>query len=161
MTLDLIDLVALLEEEIAVGEKLLLNLAAQRQALVAWDMRKLLTEIDAREASIRALNELEIRRVNLVRTQESADPVTLGQLIRGCPESLPARHRLESVRAKARAIFLRLQKDDRDLNGLMKTLQTHLHEALKPLACPAVPLYDESGVALLQPPSSAIMRNKA
>jgi hypothetical protein len=162
MNLELTDLIALLEEEIAVGERLLLNLATQREALVAWNMQKLLSEMDAREASIRALNELETRRLNLLQTQETGNcPFTLGQLIGRCRESSPARHRLESVRTKARAIFSRLQKDDRDLNGLMKTLQTHLHEALKPLACPAVPLYDESGAALRQRPSTAIMHSKA
>jgi hypothetical protein len=43
----------------------------------------------------------------------------------------------------------------------MKNLQSHLHEALKPLARPSVPLYGDTGAATLQAPSSALIRNKA
>lgn len=156
------DLTAILEEEIAVGDELRLNLAAQRQALVAWDMEALIARIEAREAWIRSLSELEARRARIVDAQAGSNtPVTLSQLITACPEGLPARQRLQSIRARARETFSRLQVDERDLNTLMENLQSHLHEALKPLACPSVPLYGDTGAAAPQRPSSALIRSKA
>ncbi|MGH7930375.1 MAG: flagellar export chaperone FlgN [Candidatus Binatia bacterium] len=159
---ELNELAAVLEEEIAVGDELRLNLAAQRHALVAWDMEALIARIEARESCIRSLSELEARRVRIVEAQEASNnPVTLSQLITACPENLPARQRLQSVRKRARETFSRLQADERDLNGLMENLQSHLHEALKPLARPSVPLYGDTGAAALQSPSSALIRSKA
>ena len=156
------DLAAVLEEEIAVGDELRLNLAAQRQAVVAWDMDALIARIAAREAWIRSLSELEARRVRIVEAQGTPDyPVTLSQFIMACPEDLPTHQRLQSARARARETFSRLQADERDLNVLMENLQTHLHEALKPLAGPSLPLYGDTGATTPLRPSSALIRNKA
>ena len=156
------ELAAVLEEEIAVGDELRLNLAAQRRALGAWDLAALIAMIADREAWIRSLNQLEAERARLVEGQVRSDkPVTLRQLIMACPESLPARRRLQSARACARQTFLRLQADERDLNALMENLQCHLHEALKPLACPPLSLYSDSGTAPAQSPAAALIHNKA
>lgn len=156
------ELAAVLEEEIAVGDELRLNLAAQRQALIAWDMEALIARIEAREAWIRSLSELEARRARIVQAQvASNNPVTLGQLITVCPDGLPTRQQLQSVRARARETFSRLQADERDLNGLMENLQSHLNEALKPLACPSAALYDDNGLATPQSSSQALIHSKA
>ena len=156
------ELAAVLEEEIAVGDELRLNLAAQRKALVAWDMEALIARIEAREASIRSLSELEARRARIVHAHAASDkPVTLSQLITVCPEGLPARKRLQSARVRARETFSRLQVDERDLNGLMENIHSHLNEALKPLACPTAPLYDDTGVAAPQRSSEALIHSKA
>jgi FlgN protein len=145
MNLELNDLAVVLEEEIALGDKLRLNLAEQRHALAAWDMDALIARIEAREAWIRTLGELEARRARIVEIQGDSDkPVSLSELIRDCPEDLPARQRLQSVRARARETFLRLQADERDLNLLMETLLSHFHVALKPLASSSLAVYGES-----------------
>jgi len=156
------DLAAVLEEEIAVGEELSHNLAAQRQALSCWDMDALIAKIEARGPWLRSLGELEVRRQNLL-TQGGApnESVTLSRLIAACPEDLPARHRLQTVQARARETFARLQADERNVNGLMENLLSHLNEALRPLARPAVSLYGDTGAAAVQRPSSALIRNKA
>ena len=162
MTGTLNDLAALLEEEIAVGEKLSRNLAAQRRALICWDIDALIAEIEAREPWLRSLGELEVRRQNLL-TQVAApnDSVTLSRLIAECSSSLPMCRHLQTVRARARETFARLQADERNMNGLMENLLAHLNAALGPLARPAVALYGDTGAAAPQRPSSAFIRSKA
>jgi hypothetical protein len=158
---ELNELALVLEEEIAIGDELRLNLAAQRQALIAWNMDALIARIAAREACIRSLGELEARRARIVEAQSGTHkPVTLSHLITSCSEGLPARQRLQAARTRAHKTFLRLQADERDLSDLMENLQSHFHEALKPLACPFVPLYGDSGAAASQRPPSVLMRSK-
>ena len=162
MNPELNDLAAVLEEEIAVGEELSHNLAAQRQALICWDMDALIAKIEARGPWLRSLGELEVRRRNLLA--QGAAPNKSGalrRLIAACPADLPVRHRLQTVRARARETFVRLQADERSVIGLMENLLSHLNEALRPLARPAVSLYGDTGAAAVQRPSSALIRNKA
>jgi flagellar biosynthesis/type III secretory pathway chaperone len=162
MNSELNDLVAVLEEEIVVGEQLCRGLATQRQALVAWDMEALLTGIEAREPLLRTLGELERRRLKILEHRSRAQQsVTLSHLIGECCDVAKERQRLHSVRARARKTFSRLQADERSLNGLMENLLVHLHEALSPLARPTVALYGDTGAAAAQRPSSALIRNKA
>jgi hypothetical protein len=161
MNLEMNALATVLEEEIAVGDQLRLNLAAQRDALVAWDMDALNAKIEAREAWIRAFGELEGKRARIVEMQSARRHlVTLRELIGACSDDLPARQRLESLRVRARETFLKLQADERDLNGLMETLLSHFHAALEPLASPPVAVYCESGAAACERPSSALIHNK-
>lgn len=156
------DLAAVLEEEIAVGEELRRNLAAQRQALVAWDMEALIAGIEAREPWLRSLGELEGRRLNMLQQDGVPDhSITLSRLISACPGDLPARQHLQSVRLRARETFSRLRADEAGVNDLMETLLVHLREALTPLARPAVSLYGDTGATAPQRLSSAFIRNKA
>ena len=162
MNLKMNELAAVLEEEIAVGDQLRSNLAAQRRALIAWDMEALNARIGAKEAWVRSLGKLEAVRARMVQIQgDCARPISLRELIRACPENLPERQRLESIRLRAREIFLQLQADERDLNGLMETLLSHFHAALKPLASPPVAVYCESGAAASEQPRSTLIRSKA
>jgi hypothetical protein len=162
MNAELNELAAVLEEEIAVGEQLRRNLAAQRQAIVAWDMAALIAEIEAREPLLRVLGELEGRRLRFLLRDGAPDaPVTLSRLIAECNAALPTRQRLCTVRARARETFTCLQADQNSLNGLMLNLVSHLHEALRPLARPAVALYGDTGAAATQRPSTALVRNRA
>jgi hypothetical protein len=161
MNLEMNALATVLEEEIAIGDQLRLNLAAQRDALVAWDMDALNARIEAREAWIRSLGELEARRARILEMQTGPGHlITLRELIGACTEDLPGRQRLESLRVRARETFVKLQADERDLNGLMATLLSHFHAALEPLASPSVAVYCESGAAASERPSSALIRSK-
>jgi hypothetical protein len=162
MNRELNDLAVVLEEEIAVGEELSHNLAAQRQALICWDIDALTAKIEERGPWLRSLAELEARRHNLLAQGAAPnESVTLRCLIAACPEDLPERHRLQTVRARAHETFVRLQADERNVNGLMENLLSHLNEALRPFARPAVSLYGDTGAAAVQRPSSALFRNKA
>jgi len=58
MSLALDRLAAILEQELAVAEELETNLAAQKQAIVDWNIENLLGQIAARESWLRLLGEL-------------------------------------------------------------------------------------------------------
>jgi hypothetical protein len=162
MTADLDDLVAILEEEIAVGEELRHNLACQRQALVDWNMEALIAGIEIREVRLRSLGDLERRRLKILTQDGSADsPIKLKQLISQSSEGLPARVRLQSLRTRALETFSRLQADERSVNGLMEDLITHLRDALTPLTRSSVSLYGERGATAPQRPATIFIRNKA
>jgi hypothetical protein len=162
MNLALNDIALVLEQEIALGDKLRLNLAEQRDALVAWDLDALLARIEEREAWIRRLGELEARRARIVELRaDSPKTITLRKLIEEWPKDIPARQRLQLVRARAREIFLRLQAEERDLNYVMEALLSHFHVALKPLATSSVAVYCESGKTASTGAASALICNKA
>jgi hypothetical protein len=155
------DFAALLDEEAAVGEELRGNLAAQRRALVAWDMQALIAGIDAREAYLRSLAELERRRIMLLEQAGVTDTsFQLKQLIAHIPDGLPIRRRLATARARALETFTRLQADERNLNSFMASLLEHLRDAVSPLARPDVSLYGDTGAAPSQRPVSAFIRNR-
>jgi hypothetical protein len=155
------DFAALLDEQAAVGDELRRNLAAQRQALVAWDMEALIAGIDARESYLRSLDELERRRIAVLEQAGVTDTsFQLKQLIAQIPDGLPVRRRLQTARARALETFTRLQADERNLNSFMASLLEHLRDAVSPLARSDVSLYDDTGAAALQGPVSAFIRNR-
>jgi hypothetical protein len=159
---DLNDLAALLDEEVAIGEELRRNLAMQRQALIAWDMEVLIAAIEAREARLRSLAELERRRVAVLQQGRATEAsLQLKHFIAEIPDGVPVRRRLQTARARALEIFTRLEADERNINGLMENLLEHLREALTPLARPVISLYGERGAAAPQRPASAFIQNKA
>jgi hypothetical protein len=156
------DLAALLDEEAAIGEELRRNLALQRQALVAWDMEALIAGIEAREACLRSLGDLERRRIALLEQAGiTAASLQLKHFIAQLSYGLPVRQRLECARARALQTFTRLQADEHNITGLMASLLQHLRDALSPLARPDVPLYGDKGAAAAQRPASAFIQNRA
>ena len=68
MSKDLAELLSVLENEVLVGEELSRNLEAQKNAIVEWDIAKLLEQIDAREPWLRSL------RLFLHRPMRWTDP---------------------------------------------------------------------------------------
>ncbi len=162
MTTELDSLAAVLEEEIAVGEELRHNLAAQRKALIAWDVEALIAGIEAREPWLRSLDGLEERRRSLLQQgKDSEQPVSLTRLIAQCPGGAPVRQRLQTAQSRARAMFAGLQAEERSLNRLMQDLHSHIQFALSSLAGPAVSLYGDSGVPEPQRAASALIHNRA
>jgi hypothetical protein len=59
-------LIAVLEEEVRVGEKLLHNLAAQREAILSWDSSALLERVEEKEVLVRKLGAMEERRQEIM-----------------------------------------------------------------------------------------------
>ena len=150
-----------LEEEVSVGEELERNLAAQKKALIVWDVTGLLQRITAREPWLRALGALEHKRKEILNEIHlSSDAVTLRQLLSALPEDAPEAARLRHLRERGREIFTRLDSDEHALHGLMENLLAHIQEALRPLLSSAAPLYSENGTA--EPPrsASALIRSK-
>jgi hypothetical protein len=162
MNIELTELAAILEQEIAVGEELSRNLEAQRRALVAWDVVSLLLEIEARAPWLRTLSELEEKRVAILkRFAPASAPGTLRELIAQLPADQAERGRWRNLQEDGRALFTRLGAEERDLNQLMENLVSHIQEALNCLARPAVPLYGETGAVDMQKPSSALIQRHA
>ena len=137
-----------LEEEISVGEELERNLAAQKKALIGWDMAGLLEQIATREPWLRALGALEIKRKEILQgTELSHNAATLRQLLAPLPADAPEAQRLSHLRERGGEIFRRLDSDEHTLHGLMENLLGHIQEALRPLLRSAAPLYCETGAA--------------
>jgi flagellar biosynthesis/type III secretory pathway chaperone len=155
-------LAAVLEEEIAVGEELRRNLAAQKQAIVEWDVAQLLEQIEAREPRLVCLSQLEKKRSEILKQMApSSVPTTLTQLLVQLPPNEVIYERLRELRERARNIFNRLQADEKNLHGLMESLLEHIQEALRPLMLPSVSLYGDTGVASGQRPAAGLIQGKA
>jgi hypothetical protein len=151
-----------LEEEIAVGEELARNLAAQKKAIIGWDVAGLLREIDAREPHLHSLGALEKKRSEILREmRSSAEPLTARQLIAALPEDAPEHARLRGLRERTRLTFTRLHADEWNLHLLMQNLLSHIQDALGSLTAPSVPLYGETGAPAPQRSSAAFIRSKA
>ncbi len=155
------ELADLLEEEIAVGEELERNLAAQKKALIGWDVSDLLEQVAAREPWLRTLGELEIKRKSMLHSTDLSKAVTLAELLAQLPKEAPETERLRCLRKRGREIFLRLEGDERSLHELMENLLAHIQEALQPLLSSTLPLYSETGTAAPVRPASALIHNKA
>ena len=91
MNNDLNELANVLEDEVALGETLCRNLEAQKNALIAWNMADLLAHIEAREAWLRALGELEQRRSRIVAQSDAFTAAPrLRQSLPHCPLNPPS-----------------------------------------------------------------------
>ena len=66
MTHALTELAAVIEEEVRVGEELLRNLAAQREAILSWDSSALFERTEEKEVLIRGLGAMEERRQGIM-----------------------------------------------------------------------------------------------
>lgn len=159
----LAQLTGVLEEEISIGEELERNLAAQKKALIGWDVAGLLQEIAAREPSLRSLGALEQKRADILsEIRSSNDGVTVRQLISAFPQDASDSARLRCIRERAQEIFTRLHHDEHAFHCLMENMLCHIQEALRPLLQSPAALYGEKGAAELSSrATSALIRNKA
>ena len=161
MNVQVTQLADVLEEEVSAGEELERNLAAQKQALIDWDVNGLLQQITARESWLRVLSALENKRIEVTRQiYLSSDAMTLRQLLSRLPQDAPETGRLRRLRGRGREIFTRLNRDERALHELMGNLVAHIQEALRPLLSPAAPLYSENGTAEAPRCASALIHSK-
>jgi len=161
MSMALERLAAILEEELAVAEELQTNLAAQKQAIIDWNVEALLAQIAARESWLRLLGELEQKRSEYLR--QSGIPqrlATLRQLLAGLPADGPEYRRMSGLQERTREVFSRLQADQRMLDGVMGHISAHVQEALGTLTRPGLSLYGESGVAGSAPAASALLQSR-
>ena len=106
MNNDLNELADVLEDEVALGETLCRNLEAQKNALIAWNMADLLAHIEAREAWLRSLGELEQRRSRIVAQSDAFTAAPrLRQVIAALPTQSPDRTRLTRLHEQTRPDF--------------------------------------------------------
>jgi len=162
MDIEVADLVAILENEIKVGEELHRNLEAQRKAIVAWDIANLLNQITARETWLRSLTRLEeTRREILKELNATHAPVTLRQIIDMLPDGGSEKILFAQLRERTRQIFVSLQAEERSLLDFMRNLWSHTQEALGSPTQSLGSIYSKSGVALPTGTRSTLLRGKA
>lgn len=161
MSMALERLAAILEEELAVAEELQTNLAAQKQAVIDWNVEALLGQIAVRESWLRLLGELEQKRSEYLR--QSGIPqrlTTLRQLLAAMPADGPEYRRLSGLQERTREVFARLQADQRSLHSVMGHISAHVQEALGSLNQPGLALYGESGLTDSTPAASALLQSR-
>ena len=161
MSKDLAELLSVLENEVLVGEELSRNLEAQKNAIVEWDIAKLLEQIDAREPWLRSLDQLEEKRCEIVkRIGSHSASITLRQIIAALPQEGSERVRLGQLREHTWKVFTRVRAEEHSLHELMRTLLAHIQQALSSLTLPLVPVYSENGVTLSPKTKSGLLRSK-
>lgn len=161
MSTCLAELISVLENEISVGEELSRNIDAQKQAIIEWDIVKLLEQIEAREPWLRSLSRLEERRCEIVQHLGSRSAsTTLRQIIAALPQGGSERIRFAQLREQIDKVFTRVRAEERSVHELLRTLLAHIQEALSVLTPPHVPVYSENGVTLPLRTKSGLIRSK-
>lgn len=161
MTIALERLAAILEQELAVAEELENNLAAQKRAIVEWNVEALLEQLAARESWLHLLADLDDKRRQFLN--QSGLPqrlTTLRQLLAGMSPAAPEYGRLSELQARSRAVFTRLQADQRQLHAVMGHIAAHVQEALTSLTGSGPAIYGETGVAGSAPVASALLQSR-
>jgi FlgN protein len=155
------ELVSVLNQEIAIGEKLARNLDAQRQAIIDWDAARLLEQVEARELDVKSLAVLEERRRELLlNASATGEPVTLRRIMSALSDD-QQRLALSNLRERIRQIFTRLSAEEGMLRKLMDSLLTHIQNALAAFPEPRRAMYDESGLARDPADRYGLYHNKA
>lgn len=155
------ELASVVEAELAVGEELYRNLQAERQAILAWDSAKLAEFLEAKEGLLHSLGKLEESRFLILGSMgrlRNSDP--LRDHIRELPEGSPERLRLSDLRERSHSTFLKIQADERYLQGLMANLLAYIRQALDLPAKVSAPLYGETGTVRDQRPDAGLMYKK-
>lgn len=161
------ELIAVLEGEVELGEALLLNLAAQKEAILAWDSATLLTHVERKEQLVRLLVRLEGQRLELARQllQEqglsaATDRPALKVLLAQSPPT-PQTATLGYLQQRTWQIYSRLRAGEKHLTSLMGVLLNHIGEALGSLRPPPqTSVYSGNGALTAVRPESSIVQEK-
>lgn len=156
-------LITVLEEEVRIGESLLHNLFAQRNAVVAWNASELLERISERELLIYRLADLAEYHKQLLMPlldfSPQQEPVLTALLVR-LPAG-PERDTLRTLQERATNVFARVQIEERRLSAILENLLGHLHTLLSPLAHTPIHLYSRGGTASPSRSTSGLIQGKA
>jgi flagellar biosynthesis/type III secretory pathway chaperone len=160
-------LIAILEDEVQLGETLLHNLAAQKEAILAWNSSKLLIHVEEKEHLVRKLAEMEEKRQTAVRqllrahgVQDADETPSLKILLTQFPPT-PHTAALEHLQQRAWKIYSQLRAEEKQLTSLMSILLNHISEALGSLTPPArMTLYGEKGIVAAARPDPGFVQEK-
>jgi len=162
----LTELIAVLEEEVQVGEELLLNLAAQKEAILAWDSSALLRHIEEKELLVRRLGTMEQGREETVCRLLHAHGLpsyektsALKALLAQLPHTLQTAT-LDHLQQRAWQIYSRLRAEEKYLTSLMGTLLGHITEALHSFTPSSFSLYGEKGTLTSSRPAPGLVQEK-
>jgi hypothetical protein len=160
-------LIAILEDEVQLGETLLCNLAAQKEAILAWNSSTLLIHVEEKEHLVRKLAETEEKRQTAVRQllrahglQDSNDTPSLKTLLAQLPPTSQTAT-LDHLQQRAWKIYSRLRAGEKHLTSLMGILLNHISEALGSLTPPArMTLYGGNGTLAALRPDPGFVQEK-
>ncbi|GEM_PF-1590035 len=162
MNAAIVDLAQVLEEELAVGAELRSNLDAQKAAIARWDVDALLEKVEAREAWLGLLGQLETRRRRILSEARLSEAQATWSGLLAAPDVEPAeKSRLAELGERARRVFVEIKREEDYLFGLMGRLHGHMQEALSTLAEPSTATYGEKGMSETPRPASALLRSRA
>jgi hypothetical protein len=163
----LTDLLAVLEDEVRLGETLLSNLNAQKEAILAWDSSALLLHVVEKEHLVRQLAEMEKKRQDTVGQLLAAHglPETDGTpalkvLLTDLPPS-PQRAVLGHLQQRAWQVYSHLRAGEKHLTTLMGMLLTHIGEALDSVTRPtSMATYGGKGILAAARPDPGFVQEK-
>jgi hypothetical protein len=166
MMQSLTELIAVLEEEVLLGETLLRNLAAQKEAVLAWDSSTLLKKLEEKELLLRQLAVQEERREEAVQQllfEHGLPDVEGTPALKTLLASLPATPQtaaLDHLHRRAWQIFSHLRTGEKHLTQLMGVLFDHLSDALGSLTPSQVSLYGGKGTLTTSRPAPGLVQEK-
>jgi hypothetical protein len=161
------ELIAVLEGEVQLGEMLLHNLNAQKEAILAWDSAALLSHVEKKEHFVRLLAEMEEQRQAIVRQllythglSQGDDAPALRTLLSRSPQT-PQIAALDHLQQRTWQIYSRLRAGEKHLTSLMGMLLNHIGEALGSLTFPSqTSIYGGNGTLAAVRPEPGIIQEK-
>ena len=155
----LAELIAVLEAEARIGEELLQNLRARKEAILAWDSSALLARVDEKETLLGRIAGLENQRDGIVARLAARPREPLRALLAGLPPG-PRASALEDLHRRVRTIYSRLRAQERTLAATLEDMLGHLRGALGRGGTNTALLYGASGTVNSAPPRSGILEGK-
>lgn len=154
--------VAAVTGEIQLGEQLLDNMSAQREAILAWNAAALLERLTEKELLLHKLQALTTRRRELLdhhSCSPAGRPDSLDDLLGRLPTG-PEKVALNDLRLRVRAIYARVRTEEHKLVGLLDHLLGHMGEVFASLARVPVHIYGRNGTSSLPRPQSELIQGK-
>ncbi len=160
-------LLAVLEDEVQLGERLLSNLNAQKEAILHWDSSALLLHVEEKERLVRQLAEMEHKRQPLIRQLlgehglPEADGLSALKLLLAKVPPTSQYTALNHLQQRTWQTYGRLRAGEKHLTMLMGMLLTHIGEALDTVTRPAaMSTYGGNGTLTLSRPDPGFVQEK-
>lgn len=155
-------LISTITDEIRLGEQLLSNMAAQREAILAWNAATLLERLTEKELLLYKLQALTAQQHELLNHQLC--PVIEKPGAHAVPPQLssgPEKAALSDLGRCAQEIYARVQTEEQKLVSLLEHLLGHMGEVFASLAQAPVHVYGRNGTSSLSRPQSELIQGKA
>ncbi len=163
----LAELLAVFEDEVQLGETLLSNMNAQKEAILDWNSSALLLHVEEKERLVRQLATLEHKQQHIVRQLlgehglPKADGASALKLLLTNLPATPQRATLGHVQQRAWQVYSRLRAGEKHLTTLMGMLLTHIGEALDVVTRPpTMSTYGGKGVLTASRPDPGFVQEK-
>ena len=157
------DLVTTVTDEVQLGEQLLDNMSAQREAILAWNAATLLKRLAEKELLLYKLQALTARQHELLN-QHLCSPIERSGSLNDLLSQLPAgqeKTALSGLQLRVREIYSRVQIEEHKLVSLLEHLLGHMGEVFASLVQAPIHVYGRNGTSSLPRPQSELIQGKA